>query len=235
MRAPRPSTAHAAPMVSSSLRRSDSAEAPRVPRNHSGDRRGSISLARLRKLAYWLDGVGLDPLLGLIPGAGDAAGAVLSAWVLIEAFRLGASRATLLRMAGNVVLDAGLGAIPVVGDFFDFVWKANLRNVALLERHLAAPAQAGRADRAFVWLIISDALGLPRATRQPLAFRSVPHPEPAQRIAVALADRYTVERELGRGGMATVYLAEEKKHGRKVAIKVLRPEITATPSTERFL
>jgi len=63
----------------------------------------------------------------------------------------------------------------------------------------------------------------------------VRHPEPAQSIAAALADRYTVERELGRGGMATVYLAEEKKHGRKVAIKVLRPEITAALGTERFL
>ena len=59
-------------------------------------------------------------------------------------------------------------------------------------------------------------------------------PEPPP-IAAALADRYTVERELGRGGMATVYLAEEKKHGRKVAIKVLRPEITAALGTERFL
>jgi len=63
----------------------------------------------------------------------------------------------------------------------------------------------------------------------------VRHPEPAQSIATALADRYTVERELGRGGMATVYLAEEKKHGRKVAIKVLRPEITASVGTDRFL
>ncbi len=45
---------------------------------------------------------------------------------------------------------------------------------------------------------------------------------------MTLADRYTVERELGHGGMATVYLAEEKKHGRKVAIKVLRPELTAS-------
>ena len=54
-------------------------------------------------------------------------------------------------------------------------------------------------------------------------------------IAAALADRYVVERELGRGGMATVFLAEEKKHGRKVAIKVLRPEITAALGTERFL
>src|SRR5690349_1667876 len=58
---------------------------------------------------------------------------------------------------------------------------------------------------------------------------------PPSPIAAALADRYAVERELGRGGMATVYLAEEKKHGRKVAIKVLRPEITAALGTERFL
>ena len=58
---------------------------------------------------------------------------------------------------------------------------------------------------------------------------------PVTPIVAALADRYTVERELGRGGMATVYLAEEKKHGRKVAIKVLRPEITAALGTERFL
>jgi len=98
---------------------------------------------------------GFDPILGLVPGLGDAVGAVLAAWVLIEAFRMGASRATLLRMAGNVALDAGLGAIPVFGDLFDFAWKANLRNVALLERHLAAPAQARRADRSFVVLVIS--------------------------------------------------------------------------------
>src|SRR5258705_4626750 len=58
---------------------------------------------------------------------------------------------------------------------------------------------------------------------------------PVAPIAAALADRYTLECELGRGGMATVYLAEEKKHGRKVAIKVLRAEITAALGTERFL
>src|SRR6266545_2800231 len=56
-----------------------------------------------------------------------------------------------------------------------------------------------------------------------------------QALATTLADRYTVERELGHGGMATVYLAEEKKHGRKVAIKVLRPELTASLGAERFL
>ncbi|PYO76423.1 MAG: serine/threonine protein kinase, partial [Gemmatimonadetes bacterium] len=54
-------------------------------------------------------------------------------------------------------------------------------------------------------------------------------------FASALADRYAVERELGRGGMATVYLAEDKKHGRKVAIKVLRPGLAASLGAERFL
>ena len=60
-----------------------------------------------------------------------------------------------MRIAGNVALDAGLGAVPIIGDIFDFAWKANLRNVALLERHLAAPDRAGRADRSFVVLVIS--------------------------------------------------------------------------------
>jgi len=120
----------------------------------------SGGLARLRRFAYWLDVIGLDPILGLIPGAGDAAGAVLAAWILVEAFRMGVSRATLLRMAGNVALDAGLGAIPILGDIFDFAWQANLRNVTLLERHLAAPAQARRADRAFILLVISGVLAM---------------------------------------------------------------------------
>lgn len=103
---------------------------------------------------------GIDPLLGLIPGAGDAAGAVLSGWILLEAFRMGASRPTLLRMAGNVAIDAAVGTIPVVGDIFDFAWKANLRNVALLERHLTAPGRAKRADRWFILLVISGVLAM---------------------------------------------------------------------------
>lgn len=67
---------------------------------------------------------------------------------------MGASRATVLRIAGNVALDAALGALPFIGDIFDFAWKANLRNVALLERHRAAPDRAGRADRSFVGLVL---------------------------------------------------------------------------------
>ena len=59
--------------------------------------------------------------------------------------------------------------------------------------------------------------------------------DPAERLSAALADRYRIERELGQGGMATVYLAEDLKHQRKVALKVLRPELAAALGAERFL
>ncbi len=58
--------------------------------------------------------------------------------------------------------------------------------------------------------------------------------EAMERLKAALADRYAIERELGRGGMATVYLAEDLKHKRKVAVKVLRPELAAVLGSERF-
>ena len=122
------------------------------------------SFTAVAKFARWLDAgiripgtnlrFGLDPILGLIPGGGDAAGAVLAGWILVEAIRMGASRATVLRIAANVALDAGLGAIPLLGDIFDFAWKANLRNVALLERHLADRGEAARADRSFNVLVL---------------------------------------------------------------------------------
>jgi hypothetical protein len=98
--------------------------------------------------------VGLDPLLGLVPGLGDAAGALLAAWILVEAIRLGAARTTLVRIASNIALDALVGAVPVLGDVFDVVWKANLKNVALLERHAIDPTGAGKSDRVFVALLV---------------------------------------------------------------------------------
>ena len=124
----------------------------------------SPSFTAVSKFAYWLDAgiripgtnlrFGVDPILGLIPGVGDAAGAALAGWILVEAVRMGASRATVLRIAGNVALDAGLGAVPLLGDIFDFAWKANVRNVALLERHLTAPDRAARVDRSFNVLVL---------------------------------------------------------------------------------
>ena len=125
-------------------------------------------LRRLRHFAHWLDDglklpgipvrVGLDPIIGLVPGLGDAAGAILSAWILVEGVRLRASRATLARMVYNIAVDAVVGVVPVLGDIFDVVWKASLKNVALLERHHAEPERARRADRRFFVLLFGTLL-----------------------------------------------------------------------------
>jgi hypothetical protein len=82
--------------------------------------------------------VGLDGLLGLIPGVGDAAGAFLSAYILYEATRLSAPKTLLLRMVANIGIDTVVGAIPVVGDIFDIAWKANKKNASLLHAYLAS-------------------------------------------------------------------------------------------------
>ncbi|MFB6171341.1 MAG: DUF4112 domain-containing protein [Haloarculaceae archaeon] len=85
--------------------------------------------------------VGLDPLLSAAPSpVGDVVGAVLSLYVVHQARRLGVPRPTLARMLVNVGVDAAGGSIPVAGVLFDAVWKANERNLALLERHLHAVA-----------------------------------------------------------------------------------------------
>ena len=128
------------------------------------------ALPQLRRFAFWLDAgiavpgtsirVGLDPLLGLVPGLGDAAGALLAAWILVEAIRLGAARSTLARIASNIAVDALIGAVPVVGDVFDVIWKANLKNVALLERHATDPAAARKSDGLFVALLVGGVVVL---------------------------------------------------------------------------
>lgn len=112
---------------------------------------------RVRVLAQLLDNsiaipgtgwkIGLDPIVGLIPGVGDLIGAVLSAYIILEAARADVPGFVLLRMIVNVGFDTLLGAIPAVGDLFDAAWKSNMKNVALLERHLSKQAQGGHARR----------------------------------------------------------------------------------------
>ncbi|WP_169728812.1 DUF4112 domain-containing protein [Salinarimonas rosea] len=107
--------------------------------------------ARLEALARLLDSsirvpgtrftFGLDSILSIVPVVGSFVGAGVSAYVVIEAYRLGAPRSTLAAMLANIGLDTVLGAVPVLGFVFDALYKANNRNVALLRRHLAA---AGR-------------------------------------------------------------------------------------------
>jgi hypothetical protein len=96
----------------------------------------------LRRLAWLLDEalpipgtnqrVGLDALLGLVPGVGDTLGALLSTYIIVEAARRGASPWLVARMLGNVAVETLIGVVPIAGDVFDVVWKANIRNLELL-------------------------------------------------------------------------------------------------------
>jgi hypothetical protein len=134
-----------------------------VAGRRDGDHTGR-ALQRVRGLAWLLDKsipipgtrfrIGLDPIIGLIPGLGDAAGAILSSYIVLEAGRLGVSRSTLLRMGWNVLIEAVVGLIPLAGDLFDAGWKANQRNVQLLERTLAAPVSAHRSDKTFLAVLV---------------------------------------------------------------------------------
>lgn len=112
-------------------------------------------LRHLRHFANWSDDVyripftnvriGLEAIVGLIPGVGDMAGLLLALYVPYNAWQLGVPGRTLGRMGFNLVTDALLGAVPLLGDLFDVVWRANKRNVALLEAHLRA--QRADSDR----------------------------------------------------------------------------------------
>lgn len=121
---------------------------------------------RLRRLAHLLDNaiplpggyrVGFDGAIGLIPGIGDLAGAALSSYVIAEAHRIGVPTVVLLRMLLNVLVETAVGAVPVAGDLFDFVWKANLRNVVLLEGHLGKPREVRRQSR---WILAGVIVGV---------------------------------------------------------------------------
>ena len=93
--------------------------------------------------------IGLDPIVGLIPGIGDLIGAVLSAYIVLEAARADVPGFTLVRMLANLGFDTLVGAVPAVGDLFDAAWKSNTRNVALLERHLSKQAASPAPRRGY--------------------------------------------------------------------------------------
>jgi hypothetical protein len=102
---------------------------------------------------------GLDAVLGLIPGVGDVVGAAAAGYIVLAAARLGAPPSVLVRMLLNVGVDTVVGAVPLLGDLFDFGWRSNTRNVALLERHLADPRDArASSGRVVVGVLIGIAL-----------------------------------------------------------------------------
>jgi len=85
---------------------------------------------------------GLDGLLGLVPGIGDGATALVSLYVVYRAWSMGAPTGVLGRMLFNILLDSTVGSVPVLGDVFDVAFKSNRRNLELLRRHLDIPGAA---------------------------------------------------------------------------------------------
>jgi len=116
-------------------------------------------ISRLLDSAFVLPGtefrIGLDPLLGLVPGLGDLASPMFTMALLWQSRDLGIPRVVQLRMIFNVAIDALVGLLPVAGDFFDFAWKANDRNLALLERYAYEYRRPSAGDWLFVAALIA--------------------------------------------------------------------------------
>ena len=113
-------------------------------------------LSRLMDTAIPLPGgyrIGWDGIIGLIPGIGDVAGMLVSLYIVAGAKRSGASGATLIRMLLNVGIEALIGAVPVIGDLFDMAFKANIRNMKLLNQQLDQPTAISRRSKRQLWLI----------------------------------------------------------------------------------
>lgn len=151
-------------------------------RKPAGERLREDELQRIREMVEWLSRwmdtafevplvgwrFGLDSLIGLVPGVGDAATSLVSLYILTLAGRAGMSRATLARMGLNVGIDFVLGSLPIVGDLFDVWWKSNQMNAALLAERLAATEaqqrRSRRGDLLFVGAMVVGLVALLAAT-----------------------------------------------------------------------
>jgi hypothetical protein len=115
-------------------------------------------IARLMDSQFQVPGTrfrfGLDPLLGLVPIVGDLSTTVVSIALLLTMLRYGASGSVAVRMALNILLDTVVGAIPILGNVFDFAYKSNERNVALLRRHYAEGRHTGSGKGLIALLLL---------------------------------------------------------------------------------
>jgi hypothetical protein len=99
---------------------------------------------------------GLDPIIGLLPGLGDTASAIISTFALVYAARCRLPKIVLARMAVNILINELVGIVPGIGDAFSFWFKSNRRNYELLQRHIAVPKRARKSD----WIFVGAVLGL---------------------------------------------------------------------------
>lgn len=137
---------------------------PTRPRSKSDE-----SFRRRHPLSWLLDNsiplpggfrICIDGIIGLIPGVGDMLGGFLSTLILYQAYRQNIPRMVLARMVINVLIDTAIGAIPVVGDLFDFFWKANLRNAQLMDSYQRDPDRAYRRSAATTLAFIGGVMAL---------------------------------------------------------------------------
>ena len=130
--------------------------------------RTARALARVLDSAVGIPGtpirIGLDAILGLIPGGGDVAAAALSGYIVLTAARRGVPTPVIARMLVNVLADTAIGSIPILGDLFDVAFKSNQKNVELLERHDRSPGTVRRQSKGVVVAVVAAiaiiALGL---------------------------------------------------------------------------
>ncbi len=128
---------------------------------------------KLKALAWWLDSsirlpggfrIGADAIVGLVPFLGDVLGLLLSGYIVLQAARLRAPLSVLARMLLNIAIEGVIGLVPLAGDVFDAAWKANQRNISLLEGYLDQPAATATTSRrlfavlALAWVVLMAVL-----------------------------------------------------------------------------
>lgn len=124
----------------------------------SENRKSSKKLAELLDSRFKIPNTnirfGLDPIISLIPGAGDVFAGIISLYFLIQGAIHGGKSAVLGRMFINILLDVLVGAIPILGDAFDIYWKANLRNARILDELQQDPGKATSESRLWIWFVV---------------------------------------------------------------------------------
>ena len=99
--------------------------------------------------------LGLESLVGLLPVGGDFIGILLSVYIVFQAIQFKLPKTVLARMIFNIVIDGAVGSIPVLGDIFDTTWKANTKNVNLLEAHVREPIKSRQKDEWFINIVLA--------------------------------------------------------------------------------
>lgn len=141
---------------------------PRKPSPITPNEPHTANLQRIRQISHLLDNairipgtnyrIGLDPILGLLPGGGDLVGMVFSAYMIVTAAKMGVPQEKLVQMVSNIIVDTFAGSVPVVGDLFDVAWKSNIKNLELLEDHLGSPQTETKVNWWFVAGILAGLL-----------------------------------------------------------------------------